>query len=106
MAKAFPQGNRSPIIPIRDEPQNIEQGMSNGEVYEPFFEIKLHALRHSAVPCSIFYGSKLFGTDHGPWFLSFDHYHFGFVWDFDIRGVDALHGMKRFKLGLNEDFLP
>ena len=50
MPKAFPQGNRSQIIPIRNEAQNIEQGMSNGEVYEPFFEIKLHALRHSAVP--------------------------------------------------------
>ena len=27
--------------------------MSNGAVYEPFFEIKLHALRHSAVQSSL-----------------------------------------------------
>ena len=34
-------------------------GMSNGEVNnETLFEIKLNALRHSAVPCSIFYGSN------------------------------------------------
>ena len=27
----------------------------------------------------------LFETDHGPRFLSFDHYNFGIVSDFDIR---------------------
>ena len=37
------------LILITNEPQNIQQGMSNDEVTAPLIEIKLTVLRYSAV---------------------------------------------------------